>query len=194
MISMIMDHNQLYPNLPKHLELDNVSTHSTISDDKSNDSRSLFSSSGNNLDGFDSISDGIEDHTKLLPVRKQTFQERKKQIERETLERSFHSLHLLDECEKVGLATAEELSQQGEQLLRTEEKLHEIDSSLQSSERHIRGIKSVFGGIRNKFSRKKDSVSSALKVSPPSTDLNKSLKSRSEDISAMSSAHTLYFI
>ena len=35
-ISMSMANNQLYPNLPKHLEFANVSTHSTISDDKSN--------------------------------------------------------------------------------------------------------------------------------------------------------------
>ena len=188
---MRMTNNQLYPNLPKHLEFDNISTHSTISDDKSNNSRYSFSSSRNNLDGFDSISDGIEDHTKLPIVRKQTFQERKKEIERETYESSVRSLQLLDESERAGLATAKELSHQGEQLLRTEAKLDGIDSTLQTSERHIRGIKSVFGGIRNKFSRKKDSVSSALNGSPQSTDPNKCLKSRSEDCLATSSYETL---
>ena len=188
---MRMANHQLYPNLPKHLEFDNVSTHSTISDDKSNNSHYSLSSSRNNLDGFDSIIDGIEDHTKLPIVRKQTFQEKKKEIERGTIESSKHSIQLLQESERVGVATAEELAQQGEQLLRIEATLDGIDSTLQTSERHIRGIKSVFGGIRNKFSRKKDSVSSALKGSPQLTEPNKYLQSRSEDCLATSPYETL---
>jgi len=120
-----------------------------------------------------------------------TFQEKKKEIERETLESSLRSLQLLDESERAGVATAEELGQQGEQLLRTESKLDGLDSTLQTSERHIRGIKSVFGGIKNKFSRKKDSVSLAWNGSPQSTEPNKFLKSRYEDCLATSSFETL---
>ena len=45
-----------------------------------------------------------------------------------------------------------ELTRQKEQLLNTESKLDEINSSLRQSERHIQGIRSVFGSIRNYFS------------------------------------------
>merc|ERR1712018_488626 len=74
---------------------------------------------------------------------------KKKEIEAKTLDSSNRSLSLLYESEKVGVATGEELQRQKEQLLRTEGRLDDINSTLKQSERHLNGIKSVFGGIKN---------------------------------------------
>jgi len=74
---------------------------------------------------------------------------KKKEIEERTLDSSNRSLGLLYESEKVGAATGEELQRQKEQLLRTEGRLDEINNTLKQSERHLNGIKSVFGGIKN---------------------------------------------
>ena len=177
-----MNENQLYPNLSKYVDIDNVSTHSKFSNDDqyiSNHLQISPCSSRNNFDDFDSICDSIEDHTKLTTERKKTFKEITDEIERETLESSLRSLQLLDESEKVGVATAEELYQQREQLLTIEKKLDGIDSTLQTSERHIRGIKSVFGGIRNRISRKKDSIYSAVKSGSSSIQPNECPNGRS---------------
>lgn len=82
-----------------------------------------------------------EKHRQLLLLQKD--------IEARTIDSSNRSLGLLYESEKVGAATGEELHRQKEQLLRTEGRLDEINSTLKQSERHLNGIKSVFGGIKN---------------------------------------------
>ena len=78
--------------------------------------------------------------------------QKRKEVEDRTLASSERGLGLLYESEKVGSATAIELTRQKEQLLNTETKLDEINSSLRQSERHLQGIRSVFGSIRNYFS------------------------------------------
>ena len=88
-----------------------------------------------------STSSADEKHRQLLLLQKE--------IEARTLDSSNRSLGLLYESEKVGAATGEELHRQKEQLLRTEGRLDEINSTLKQSERHLNGIKSVFGGIKN---------------------------------------------
>ena len=82
----------------------------------------------------------------------QTLIQRRKEVEERTLASSERGLGLLFESEKVGSATAVELTRQKEQLLNTESKLDEINSSLRQSERHLQGIRSVFGSVRNYFS------------------------------------------
>ena len=77
------------------------------------------------------------------------FLMKKQEIEERTLASTNNSLGLLYESEKVGVATGQELQRQKEQLLRTEGRLDEINSTLKTSERHLNGIKSVFGGIKN---------------------------------------------
>ena len=89
---------------------------------------------------------------------------KKKEIEAKTLDSSNRSLSLLYESEKVGAATGEELQRQKEQLLRTEGRLDDINSTLKQSERHLNGIKSVFGGITNYLFAK----NSGLPPPPPS--------------------------
>jgi len=87
-----------------------------------------------------------------LEQQRQALIQRRREVEDRTLASSEVSLGLLYESEKVGTETAVELSRQKEQLLNTESKLDEINSSLRQSERHIQGIRSVFGSIRNYFS------------------------------------------
>lgn len=82
-------------------------------------------------------------------------------MEERTLASSERGLDLLYESEKVGSATAVELTRQKEQLLNTESKLDEINSSLRQSERHLQGIRSVFGSIKNYFSGHSSSSSQA---------------------------------
>ena len=62
---------------------------------------------------------------------------------------------------QVGSATAVELTRQKEQLLNTENKLDEINSSLRQSERHLQGIRSVFGSVKNYFSGRSSASASA---------------------------------
>lgn len=87
----------------------------------------------------------------LSGERRQALAEKRREIEERTVESSQRSIGLLYESEKVGMATAEELNRQKEQLKSTENRLDDINSTLKQSERHLTGIKSVFGGLRNYF-------------------------------------------
>merc|ERR1712000_20087 len=62
-----------------------------------------------------------------------------------------------------------ELSRQKEQLLNTEQKLDDINSTLRSSEKHIQGIRSVFGSIRNYFSGHSTTTPSTSTTTLPTT-------------------------
>ena len=101
-----------------------------------------------------------------LEQQRQALAQRRREVEDRTLASSEVSLGLLYESEKVGAATAVEMSRQKEQLLNTETKLDEINSSLRQSEKHIQGIRSVFGSIRNYFSGQSASASAASGSSP----------------------------
>lgn len=92
---------------------------------------------------------------------------RKKEIEERTLDSSNRSLALLYESEKVGEETGKELHRQKEQLLRTEERLEDINSTLTQSERHLNGIKSVFGGLKNYLFAKSNSLPHPPTNQPP---------------------------
>merc|ERR1719273_348428 len=92
---------------------------------------------------------------------------KKKEIEAKTLDSSNRSLSLLYESEKVGAATGEELQRQKEQLLRTEGRLDDINSTLKQSERHLNGIKSVFGGIKNYLFAKNSGLPAPPSASTP---------------------------
>jgi len=117
----------------------------------------------NNQGGGGSPSSGImspeERHQQLLL--------KKKEIEAKTLDSSNRSLSLLYESEKVGAATGEELQRQKEQLLRTEGRLDDINSTLKQSERHLNGIKSVFGGIKNYLFAKNSGLPAPPSASTP---------------------------
>lgn len=63
---------------------------------------------------------------------------------------------LLYEAEDAGKATAVELARQREQLEKTSNQLDEINSTLRFSQRHLNGLKSVFGGLKNYLSGNRD--------------------------------------
>lgn len=87
--------------------------------------------------------------------RLEQLRAQKEAIEQRTLASTQRSLGLLHETEHVGTATAEELAKQREQLENTNKQLSVIDTTLRSSQKHINGLKSVFGGLRNYLSGQK---------------------------------------
>lgn len=80
--------------------------------------------------------------------QRQTFEERRRELEESTLVTSQRCLVVLRETEQVGIATAEELHRQREQLEKTKKQLDEINSSLRFSQKHLNSLKSVFGGLK----------------------------------------------
>jgi len=116
---------------------------------------------------------------------------KKKEIENSTIESSNRSLGLLFESEKVGAATGAELQRQKEQLLRTEGRLDEINNTLKQSERHLTGIKSVFGGIKNYLFAKSSGLPPAAAQQPP-TSQNVRLSNSDSDIASSSARKPMY--
>ncbi len=140
---------------------------------------------------FDDDEDEIDDETFLRrsrpnnanvnaedPVERQRrlLMQKRREIEERTLDSSNRSLGLLYESEKVGQATGEELARQKEQLKATEQRLDDINSTLRNSERHLNGIKSIFGGIRNYFAGGSTAqMSNSAPRPPPATTSASSL-------------------
>lgn len=89
-----------------------------------------------------------------LEIKHQQLIQRRKEIEERTIDSSKRSISLLRDSEQIGAATAEELIRQREQLERTEKRLDDINSTLRFSQKHIQGIKSVFGSLKNYLSGK----------------------------------------
>ncbi|KAK2580086.1 hypothetical protein KPH14_012367 [Odynerus spinipes] len=87
-------------------------------------------------------------------IKHQQLIQRRKEIEERTVHSSERSISLLRDSEQIGAATAEELIRQREQLERTEKRLDDINSTLRFSQKHIQGIKSVFGSLKNYLSGK----------------------------------------
>ncbi|KYN33999.1 Synaptosomal-associated protein 29 [Trachymyrmex septentrionalis] len=148
---------------------------------------------------FFSLEDDVDDETFLrnAPVRsepagryqnfdndftqtRQQLLQRKKEIEERTVQSSERSVSLLRDSEQIGVATAEELIRQKEQLQRTEKRLDDINSTLRFSQKHIQGIKSVFGSLKNYLSGK------SLDAPIPSTKLSESSSSGSMTSPALS--------
>lgn len=115
-----------------------------------------------------------------LTQQRQQLLERRKEIEDRTIKSSERSVSLLRDSEQIGVATAEELIRQREQLQRTEKRLDDINSTLRFSQKHIQGIKSVFGSLKNYLSGK------SLDAPIPSTKLSESSSSGSVTSPALS--------
>lgn len=118
-----------------------------------------------------------------LEERQRQLLMKKKEIEESTLESSSRSLGLLYESEKVGAATAEELNRQKETLLKTEGRLDEINNTLKTSERHLNGIKSVFGGIKNYLFAKNAGLPAPSSQNGSSAGHPKSITQSNSDVS-----------
>merc|ERR1719495_2458336 len=104
-----------------------------------------------------------------LEKQRQLLIDPPREIEERTLASSERGLGLLYESEKVGVATADELSRQKEQLMRTEQRLDDINSTLRNSEKHIQGIRSVFGAVRNYFGGRSSNTAPTTALPTPSS-------------------------
>ncbi|XP_076630564.1 synaptosomal-associated protein 29kDa [Colletes latitarsis] len=117
-----------------------------------------------------------------IEQKHQQLLQRRRDIEERTLQSSERSISLLRDSEQIGAATAEELIRQREQLERTEKRLDDINSTLRFSQKHIQGIKSVFGSLKNYLSGK------SLDAPIPSTKLSESSSSESMTSPALSNS------
>lgn len=123
------------------------------------------------------FSDDVDDETFLKNSRakpkddfaeqRQMYEQKRQEIENRTLNSSQRSIGLLRETEQVGVATATELAKQREQLEKTRDQLDTINTSLKFSQRHLNGIKSMFGGLKNYLSGKNEFDA---KMSPSSSN------------------------
>lgn len=104
----------------------------------------------------------------LFDLQVQDFQERKRQIEENTIRSTQHSLSILRDSEQIGIATAEELMRQREKLEKTDKQLDDINNTLRFSQKHINGIKSVFSSLKNYMSGRNEK-SPTTSSSTPST-------------------------
>lgn len=107
--------------------------------------------------------------------QKQSFLERKQEIEDRTIKSSERSISLLRDSEQVGIATAEELMRQREQLERTDKRLDEINQTLRFSQKHINGIKSVFSSLKSYISGRNDSSPSISSASSNTQTTNSTI-------------------
>lgn len=72
------------------------------------------------------------------------------------LESTRNALRSIDDSERIGIATAEDLIHQREQLDNIENKTGKINQDLKTSQKHLTSIKSIFGGIKNWWNGDKD--------------------------------------
>lgn len=154
-----------------------------------------------NTNPFEDEEDEVDDETFLKNSRRnqsnsqpsfdeqiQNFQERRKEIENRTVQSTERSINILRDSEQIGIATAEELMRQREQLERTDKRLDEINASLRFSQKHINGIKSVFSSLKNYMSGKSgdqspSSVSSSNNSQVSRTNVSLCLLARNKFVS-----------
>lgn len=105
-------------------------------------------------------------HIAELERQRQAMLERQREIEQRTLDSSSRSIGLLRDSEQIGIATAEELARQREQLQTTNKRLDEINTNLTYSQKHLNGIKSVFYGLKNYISGKSEATPPRSQASP----------------------------
>lgn len=84
-----------------------------------------------------------------------TMQERMASSRDRTIDTQKRALQSIAQSEEMGVATAEELLEQREKLEKANRQLDEISEMQDTSQRHINNLSSIFGGVRNFFSRKK---------------------------------------
>ncbi|CAG0918382.1 unnamed protein product [Notodromas monacha] len=99
------------------------------------------------------FSDHLTEEERKLDERRQELLAKRREVENRTIESTMRSVALIDDSERVGTETASNLLVQREKLEKTEERLDVMNDNLRQSERHITSIKSVFGSIKNYFSK-----------------------------------------
>jgi chromosome segregation ATPase len=91
------------------------------------------------------------------------------------------SLAMVHQTNQVGADTMLELDKQGRQIEKMERDVETIEDNNKQAERHIRGLRTIFGSIANKFSKNK-SYREETEVVPretPQTVKNQAVASRS---------------
>ncbi|XP_053965038.1 synaptosomal-associated protein 29 [Anastrepha ludens] len=147
-----MANNYLQP-VHNHFDLNSTDLEDVDDDIFLNNSRTNSSLSGRGS----GVGGAMGGHsTNPFDEPQQIYAERRREIEARSLESTQRSLGLLYETEDVGKATAVELAKQREQLENTSRQLDEINSTLRFSQRHLNGLKSVFGGLKNYLSGNRD--------------------------------------
>ncbi|XP_051170438.1 synaptosomal-associated protein 29 [Leptopilina boulardi] len=115
-----------------------------------------------------------------IEEKHQDLVSRRNEIEQRTVKSSERSISLLRDSEEIGAATAEELIRQREQLERTEKRLDDINTTLRFSQKHIQGIKSVFGSLKNYLSGKSiDVPASSVTSTIPESHSSQAISSSS---------------
>lgn len=99
--------------------------------------------------------------------RRQQLLEERRKIEERTLQSSKMSLGLVYESEKIGLSTAEDLIKQGEKLQNVDRNLDSMNSTMRVTQKHLTSMKSLFGGIKNYFSKTPETPSMSSSQSVP---------------------------
>ncbi|XP_053375062.1 synaptosomal-associated protein 29-like [Mercenaria mercenaria] len=98
--------------------------------------------------------------------------------EQRQLESTRRALASIDDSERTGIATAEELLHQREQLNNIEQKTGKINQDLKTSQKHITNIKSIFGGIKNWWNGDKDKAPQNSQPEPGSSKLQTTIDSQ----------------
>lgn len=130
-------------------------------DDMFLDHRETYMTSGRRNHNSSRLFNTASSSNDVFEGKKQQLLQKKSEIEERTTQSLQTSMSLLKNSECVGAATAEELLRQREQLERTEKKLDEINTTLHFSQKHIQGIKSLFGSLKNYVRRKTGEPSNA---------------------------------
>lgn len=122
---------------------------------------------------------------------RQKLIDQKKAIEERTIASSSRSIALLRDSEQIGIATAEELIRQREQLENSSKRLDEINTTLRFSQKHINGIKSVFGSLKNYLSGQKDERGATANASMKSSlsDITSETKKLNLDVHSSPNLH-----
>lgn len=95
------------------------------------------------------------------------------------LESSKRALASLYESERMGVATAEELLRQGEQLDNIDRKTTQMTQTTKTAQKHLNNIKSVFGGIKNWWQGKKEEQEPKA-LEPRESKLKNTMESRKD--------------
>uniref|UniRef100_W6NCN2 Target SNARE coiled-coil region domain containing protein n=1 Tax=Haemonchus contortus TaxID=6289 RepID=W6NCN2_HAECO len=112
------------------------------------DFKSSSATSNSKLKSYTTHSNNIEDEADFYEREIEKYMQ-------QSLDSTERSRRHLENSEKIGAQTAQDLLEQREKLERTERNLDEIHRTTQITQRNLNSLKSVFGGFfKNKFSRK----------------------------------------
>ncbi|KAL4224058.1 autophagosome membrane docking [Mactra antiquata] len=139
-----------------------------------------FDTSSNPFDEDDDFSSRGKSRRRQEETDEEKLQRMMQEIEdseQRQLESTMRALASIDDSERTGIATAEELLHQREQLNNIESKTGKINQDLKVSQKHLNNIKSIFGGIKNWWNGDKDKegATSTSKPEPPKSSLQTTL-------------------